>query len=125
MTRFLSADWTRAEDSVGLPGSLLQREGRYFCPSRLPAAWKADMRLWPQLAMLDTTVTLKTELGLELWSRKREGALVPEILLSCHTSSDLPRLDFPWERKFLCVFGSLFLVSVTNSQKQLLTDIST
>ena len=39
------------------------------------------MRLLPQLAMLDTTVTLKTELGVELWSRKREGALVPEDLV--------------------------------------------
>ena len=56
----------------------MQREGGRFCPSCLPADWKADMRLAPQLAMLDYQVTLKTELRVEVWSRKREGASVPE-----------------------------------------------
>lgn len=61
-----------------LPGSLLQREGGRFCPSCLPADWKADMRLAPQLAMLDYQVTLKTQLRVEVRYRKREGASVPE-----------------------------------------------
>lgn len=62
------------------------------------------MRLVPQLAFLDSKVTLKTALRGEMWSGKREGISVDEDFAELITPALTCLLWFSlWEKIPLCV----------------------